>query len=64
VEVIPNAGHFPHKDHPQRFVKILNDFVRTTVPATYSRERWRELLETGGGAGAPVEAPTTAEGIA
>src|SRR4051794_18695997 len=20
IEVIPNAGHFPHKDHPQRFV--------------------------------------------
>ena len=45
--MIPNAGHFPHKDHPQRFVKILNQFIRSTEPATYSRERWRELLETG-----------------
>ena len=24
VEVIPDAGHFPHKDHPQRFVKIVS----------------------------------------
>ena len=32
VEVIANAGHFPHKDHPQRFVKIVNDFIRTTQP--------------------------------
>ncbi|WP_246209978.1 alpha/beta fold hydrolase [Nocardioides piscis] len=47
VQVIPNAGHFPHKDHPQRFVKILNQFIRSTEPATYSRERWRELLATG-----------------
>ncbi|MFL6002828.1 MAG: alpha/beta fold hydrolase [Nocardioides sp.] len=47
VEVIPNAGHFPHKDHPQRFVKILNDFVRSTQPATYSRARWRRLLRNG-----------------
>jgi pimeloyl-ACP methyl ester carboxylesterase len=47
VEVIPNAGHFPHKDHPQRFVKILNDFVRSTQPATYDRRRWRALLEAG-----------------
>jgi pimeloyl-ACP methyl ester carboxylesterase len=47
VEVIPNAGHFPHKDHPERFVKLLNDFIRTTSPATYSRERWRRLLENG-----------------
>jgi pimeloyl-ACP methyl ester carboxylesterase len=47
VEVIGNAGHFPHKDHPQRFVKTLNDFIRTTQPATYHRERWRALLENG-----------------
>ena len=47
VEIMPNAGHFPHKDHPERFVKILNDFVRTTSPATYSRARWRRLLQQG-----------------
>jgi pimeloyl-ACP methyl ester carboxylesterase len=47
VEVIPNAGHFPHKDHPQRFVKIVNDFVRATQPAVHERERWRDLLEHG-----------------
>ena len=47
IEIVPNAGHFPHKDHPERFVKILNDFVRSTSPASYSRERWRRLLEEG-----------------
>jgi pimeloyl-ACP methyl ester carboxylesterase len=47
VEVISNAGHFPHKDHPQRFVKIVNDFIRSTEPATYDRDRWRALLEHG-----------------
>jgi pimeloyl-ACP methyl ester carboxylesterase len=47
VEVIRNAGHFPHKDHPQRFVKILNDFVRSNQPATYHRGRWRALLKAG-----------------
>ena len=47
VEVIPNAGHFPHKDHPERFVKIVNDFIRSTQPATYSRARWRHLLRNG-----------------
>ena len=49
VEILPNAGHFPHKDHPERFVKILHDFIRTTRPATYSRARWRRLLEQGAG---------------
>lgn len=47
VEVLPNSAHFPHKDHPQRFVRIINDFIRTTEPATYDRENWRELLEAG-----------------
>jgi pimeloyl-ACP methyl ester carboxylesterase len=47
VEVIPNAGHFPHKDHPERFAKIVQDWVRTTQPASYSRARWRTLLRNG-----------------
>ncbi len=51
VEVIPNAGHFPHKDHPQRFVKLLHEFIRSTPPATYSRTRFRALLR----AGRPIE---------
>jgi pimeloyl-ACP methyl ester carboxylesterase len=55
VEIIPNAGHFPHKDHPERFVKIVRDFIRSTEPAEYDRERWRELLEAGA-ATAPVQA--------
>jgi len=48
IEVIPNAGHFPHKDHPQRFVKLLNDFIRTTQPAWYDVEAWRDHLRSGG----------------
>lgn len=47
VEVIPNAGHFPHKDHPHRFAKIVHEWVRSTQPASYSRARWRRLLTTG-----------------
>ncbi len=47
VEVIPNSGHFPHKDHPERFVRILHDFVRKTHPATHSRSRFRTLLKNG-----------------
>lgn len=47
VEVIPDSGHFPHKDHPHRFVKIVQEFIRTTEPATYSRARFRRLLKNG-----------------
>jgi pimeloyl-ACP methyl ester carboxylesterase len=54
VEVIPNAGHFPHKDHPQRFVKLLDGFVRRNPPATYHRGRWRRVLTSGGQSSAPA----------
>ncbi len=47
VEVIPNAGHFPHKDHPQRFAKIVHEFIRSTTPASHSRARFRALLRAG-----------------
>ncbi len=47
VEIIPNAGHFPHKDHPERFAKLLHDFIRTTQPASYDRDRVRQLLVDG-----------------
>jgi pimeloyl-ACP methyl ester carboxylesterase len=62
IELIPDAGHFPHKDHPQRFVKILNDFITTTRPASYSRARWRRLLENGADAPAPLAAVADLDG--
>jgi pimeloyl-ACP methyl ester carboxylesterase len=47
VEVLPNSGHFPHKDHPDRFVKIVQSFIKATQPAPYHRGRWRQLLRNG-----------------
>jgi pimeloyl-ACP methyl ester carboxylesterase len=62
VELIANAGHFPHKDHPERFVRILNDFIRKSPPAAYSRARFRSLLRNGrvpaGATEQPVEIAT------
>ena len=56
VEILPDSGHFPHKDHPQRFARILHDFIRTTRPASYSRARWRRLLRQGADATPPLRA--------
>lgn len=47
VEIVPDAGHFPHKDHPERFVTIVRDFIGSTEPARYDRDRWRYLIEEG-----------------
>jgi pimeloyl-ACP methyl ester carboxylesterase len=47
VEIFDDSGHFPHKDHPERFVKVVREFIRQTRPATYRRARWRSLLLDG-----------------
>jgi pimeloyl-ACP methyl ester carboxylesterase len=58
IEVVQDAGHFPHKDHPQRFIRILDDFIRSSPPATYRRHHWRALLTAGAQGVLPVaEAP-------
>lgn len=56
VTIFDDAGHFPHKDDPERFVELLVDWVGRTSPATYSRAKWRRLLRSG--ALPPVEAVT------
>jgi pimeloyl-ACP methyl ester carboxylesterase len=43
----PNAGHFPHRDDPKRFVRELTEFMETTEPGDTSDERVRELLREG-----------------
>lgn len=47
VTVFDDAGHFPHKDDPERFAELLVDWVDRTSPASYSRARWRRLLRAG-----------------
>lgn len=47
IELVPDAGHFPHKDHPQRFVRILDQFVRTTEPSRMTAAQWRRVLKAG-----------------
>ena len=47
VHVLPDAGHFPHRDHPEQFAQILHDFVAATDPATYHRSTWRAMLRQG-----------------
>lgn len=44
LEVFPAAGHFPHVDDPQRFIRVLVDFIERTKPADVAQERWRELI--------------------
>src|SRR2546421_11119981 len=43
----PDAGHFPHRQDPRRFVRELTEFVESTEPGDTRDERIRELLREG-----------------
>lgn len=60
VEVLADAGHFPHKNHPAEFARILDDFVSTTEPAAYNRARFRRMLTSGAAVGSTPLAPAAA----
>jgi len=47
VEIVPGAGHTPHRSHPERFAAVVGDFIRTTAPATHDPQAWRRTLERG-----------------
>lgn len=47
VHVLDDSGHFPHKDHPAEFSRIVKEFIAESRPATYHRGRWRALLRRG-----------------
>lgn len=53
LEIFEGAGHFPFHADPARFCALVEHFMRTTTPANWSLERWRELLRTGRPARSP-----------
>jgi pimeloyl-ACP methyl ester carboxylesterase len=54
VTVLPDSGHFPHRDHPEEFVRLLEEFVAKTAPSVYNRARFRRMLRHG-----TADAPAT-----
>ncbi|MTB87601.1 alpha/beta fold hydrolase [Aeromicrobium senzhongii] len=61
VHVFEDSGHFPHKDHPDEFARVVVDFCRSQSPAQYHRGKWRALLRRGDQAGlASVSLPDEA----
>ncbi len=44
LEVFPEAGHFPFRDEPVRFVSAIHDFIAATSPAETDDAYVRELM--------------------
>jgi pimeloyl-ACP methyl ester carboxylesterase len=47
LEIFPDAGHFPYRDDPERFVSVLVDFIGATRPLPADAKRLRERLRAG-----------------
>jgi pimeloyl-ACP methyl ester carboxylesterase len=47
LEILEQAGHFPHLDEPGRFVRLLASFVDRTSPAAITDADVVRLLSTG-----------------
>jgi pimeloyl-ACP methyl ester carboxylesterase len=54
VEVFKGAGHWPHLDDPDRFSRVLLDFIAGTEPAQHDLDTWRRLLAERGAAQAAL----------
>ncbi len=44
LEIIPEAGHFPQVEAPERFLEVLLDFLDTTEPARFGPAELQYLL--------------------
>lgn len=47
LAIFEKSGHMPFRDHPERFVEVVERFVDSTRPADYDQEFLRSLLRTG-----------------
>ncbi len=47
LEIFAGAGHFPHRDDPERFAEVLLDFLQTTRPLPADARRLRSRLRAG-----------------
>ena len=46
LELFEGVGHFPHCEAPERFCRVLADFMESTVPAALTEEQCARMLQT------------------
>jgi len=44
LEIFPGAGHFPFNDDPDRFIKVLDEFIAGTDEANLDQDHIRRML--------------------
>jgi pimeloyl-ACP methyl ester carboxylesterase len=48
LEIFENVGHFPHYEEPDRFVRVLVDFIASTTAAAVTDESYAHAVTAGG----------------
>ncbi|MCX5042591.1 alpha/beta hydrolase [Aldersonia sp. NBC_00410] len=59
IAVFKNAGHYPFRSDSLGFLRVLEEFLSTTVPAEFDAAHWRHTLMSGVGEGDIVGGPMT-----
>lgn len=44
LEIFDESGHFVHSEEPDRFIRVLRDFLTTTQPVKVDEQMWQALL--------------------
>lgn len=44
LEIFEESGHFVHSEEPDRFIRVLRDFLATTNPVKVDEQMWQALL--------------------
>jgi len=47
LEIFEESGHLPHRDHPARFVQIIEDFIDSTEPGEFDPDVMCAQLKSG-----------------
>ena len=47
LEIFEDAGHFPHRSDPERFVAVVRSFLEESAPSRFEPEIWRDRLRRG-----------------
>ncbi|HXQ59574.1 MAG TPA: alpha/beta hydrolase [Acidimicrobiales bacterium] len=47
LEIFEDAGHFPHRSDPERFVSVVRSFLDECAPSLFHPDVWRDRLRRG-----------------
>ncbi|MGU3433366.1 alpha/beta fold hydrolase [Actinomycetes bacterium M1A6_2h] len=63
LEIFRGSGHFPFRDDPMRFLRVLEEFLEETAPLHFDETRWRQMLVSGVGEDMITGSPSTRQAV-